>query len=325
MNDRDDTSIDRDDPSGESRREFIKRGLAVASILAIGPHILLASPPGDCAPTTTDLYGLGPFFKANAPFREVIAATDEPGTRLYLNGYVYANDCITPLNDIVIDVWHADDSGAYSSLSDPNDYRLRAKLRTNTIGAFGFESIVPGHYLNGSQYRPSHVHIKVMKPDGKELITQLYFADDPYLTIDLGSSDPNAVNRIIPLIQGEGGPEAGLYGWIDIILDVPPTTSGTEYDPREVRSNLLRQNHPNPVTTTTTIPFSVERRCRVELALFDIVGRRVRTIVDGMQSEGAHAVEFDGLDDRGRRLVPGVYTYRMQVGSFTQSRKMIVE
>jgi len=324
MNDRHDDSTMPDVPPGESRRTFIKRSLTAASILAVAPGRLLALPSGACTPTTTDLYGLGPYYKSNAPFREIIAGPNEPGTPLFISGFVYADDCITPLKDILIDVWHADDSGAYSSLSDPNDYRLRARLRTNEVGAFGFQSIKPGYYLNGPQYRPSHVHFKVLKPDGRELVTQLYFEGDQYIADDLAASDPGAVNRIIPLTAGDGA-ETGLHGWFDIILDVPASTSGADYDPRAVRADLLRQNHPNPVTAATTIPLSVEHRCRVELAVFDILGRRVRTILDGTLSEGAHAIEFDGLDDGGRRLVPGAYTYRMRTGSFVQSRTMIVE
>ena len=306
-----------------ARREFIRRTLLTASMLAAAPATLLpfnGSGVQACDPTTLDLYGLGPFFKEGAPFRQVLAAQDEPGERLFITGILYANDCLTPLKDIVIDIWHADDEGAYSNISTPGDYRLRAKLITNAIGAFSFETIKPGFYLNGPQYRPSHIHVKVKRPNGTELITQLYFEGDPYIATDLAASDSGAVNRIIPLTEAANG----LHGVFDLILDVNPPVSDAPSSGR-FSTTLLRQNHPNPVSGTTTIPFYLAAREEVNLSVFDLRGRKVRTLIDGRTEEGMHTVEFDVREPKGDRLPAGTYTYRLRAGNYAHSLKMIVE
>jgi protocatechuate 3,4-dioxygenase beta subunit len=308
----------------EDRRAFIRRALLSASLLAVAPRILLARGEGEgaCTPTSRDLYGLGPFYKDSAPYREVMADVNEPGERLFITGIVYANDCISPLSDVIVDVWHADNSGAYSSLSDPNDFKLRARLKSNQQGAFAFESIKPGLYLNGSQYRPSHVHIKVFVPGGTELATQLYFQGDPYIPVDAGSSDPAAASRIIPLVQNA----QGLHGVFDLVLNVPPKASSAEERPYNTGETWLRQNHPNPVRGMTTIPFHIPHATTVELAIFDILGKRVRTLIASTpQSAGTHSVGFDGRDDGGRHLPGGVYTVRLQTSEGVQTRVMTVE
>lgn len=303
----------------EDRRAFIRRVLLSASLLAVPPGLLLAN-DGDCSPTTRDLYGLGPYFREGAPFREVIADPSEPGVRLFITGVVYANDCLTPLRDIVIDAWHADDSGAYSSTT-AGEYRLRAKLRSNASGAFAFETIQPGRYLNGSQYRPSHIHLKATDGDGVErLVTQLYFEGDPYNDVDLGSSDPAAAARIIPLTSNA----SGLHGVFDLVLDIPPSVSSVD-DAREISGLWLRQNHPNPASSTTTIPFHLDRRVRVELGIFTLRGEQVRLLKRGIEDPGSHAATWDLLNDTGTVVPSGTYVCRLLVDGKSLTRVVTVE
>ena len=63
---------------------------------------------------------------------------------------------------------------------------------------------MPGRYLNGNQYRPSHIHFRVTAPDHVELVTQLYFQGDPYIPIDPWANDPDAVLRILPFVEENG-------------------------------------------------------------------------------------------------------------------------
>lgn len=122
---------------------------------------------------------LGPYYKAGAPFRKDI--TDgAAGQALLVGGTVYGCDCVTPLAGAEVDVWQADDAGAYDNLG----YVLRGKTTTDEQGRYEFLSILPGFYLNGATYRPRHVHYKVSHPDGAALTTQLYFEGDPYIPTD---------------------------------------------------------------------------------------------------------------------------------------------
>ncbi|MBX3128118.1 MAG: hypothetical protein KF718_15445 [Polyangiaceae bacterium] len=127
----------------------------------------------------TDDNILGPFYKADAPFRTDL--TDgKVGDRLLLEGVVYGCDCVTPLAGAIVDVWQADAAGAYDNVG----FVLRGRAQTDASGRYEFASILPGFYLNGAQYRPRHVHYRVSHPSSASLTTQLYFEGDPYIPID---------------------------------------------------------------------------------------------------------------------------------------------
>ena len=72
----------------------------------------------------------------------------------------------------------------------------------------------------------------------------------------------------------------------------------------------LGQNYPNPFNPLTTIPVQVDATRRVRLAVYDLRGRRVATLVDGLLGEGRHEIPFDGT-----RLASGQYVYRLEGGA----------
>jgi hypothetical protein len=88
---------------------------------------------------------------------------------------------------------------------------------------------------------------------------------------------------------------------------------------------MLYQNHPNPFRPRTTIGFELPDAARVELAVYDVGGRRVATLLQGMKEAGYHEVPFE---TGGRRtaggLASGVYFYRLKAGNRTLVRKMTV-
>ena len=136
-------------------------------------------PTPQCVKSLTN--PLGPYYKANAPARSDLRPAGAPGQVLLISGVVLAADCVTPLADASYEVWQADANANYDMTSS---YRFRASLRTDACGRYAFTTVMPGHYLNGSQYRPSHIHIRVRHPQGKTLVTQIYFKGDPYNGID---------------------------------------------------------------------------------------------------------------------------------------------
>jgi hypothetical protein len=81
----------------------------------------------------------------------------------------------------------------------------------------------------------------------------------------------------------------------------------------------LKGNYPNPFNPTTTISFSLVNAGAVKLAVFDISGREVATLVNGYREAGAHNVTFDASN-----LTSGVYVYRLSSGDLTVSGKMIL-
>ena len=86
----------------------------------------------------------------------------------------------------------------------------------------------------------------------------------------------------------------------------------------------LHPNQPNPFAHGTTIRFDTPMSAFVRIEAFDAGGRRVRTLVDGQFAAGAHALAWNGADDAGRPLRPGVYLVRMAAGPFTAKRRMVL-
>jgi hypothetical protein len=86
----------------------------------------------------------------------------------------------------------------------------------------------------------------------------------------------------------------------------------------------LEQNLPNPFNPTTTISYSVAKRSRVRLVIYDTDGRLVRTLVDEIVSAGSRDVTWEGLDQNGLQVSSGVYFYRLETGKKVLAKKMIL-
>ena len=168
----------------------------------------------ECVLTTDDI--LGPYYFQNAPFRSIVAHENEPGQRLFISGKIKQNNCEDFISGALIEIWQANDAGCYGIVEEcetgnpENDYfNLRGKFFSNSDGDYSFESILPGYY--GS--RPRHIHIKITTPDGIELVSQLYFGNDPYCENDQWCQD--ADDRIIVLTENN----FILNGEIDLTMD----------------------------------------------------------------------------------------------------------
>jgi hypothetical protein len=80
----------------------------------------------------------------------------------------------------------------------------------------------------------------------------------------------------------------------------------------------LEQNYPNPFNPSTVITYQLPGTAPVRLRVFDLLGREVALLVNEQQSPGSHSVRFDGTE-----LASGFYLYRLEAGTFVQSKKMI--
>lgn len=87
----------------------------------------------------------------------------------------------------------------------------------------------------------------------------------------------------------------------------------------------LSQNYPNPFSSSTTIAYDLSAQADARVTVFDVLGRVVREAGAGIQPAGSHSVLWDATDAGGRRVTPGVYFYRLQVGGEFRARKMIVD
>ncbi len=100
-----------------------------------------------------------------------------------------------------------------------------------------------------------------------------------------------------------------------------------ENEPQSPDEFSLVQNYPNPFNPTTVIRFSIPQsriNQPVRLEIFNALGQKVRTLVDGPKTSGVHSVEWDGKNDIGRKVASGLYMYRLRSGEFIQNRKMLL-
>lgn len=195
-----------------NRREFLGYGIGSFLIAACGsPGESLAAPtpqiPDDDGPSICEITAdniEGPFYKAGAPHRAVLASEKEDGERLVLGGTVRTQRC-EPLANATLDVWHADARGGY----DNDGWGHRGRMTTDKLGRWQLKSIVPGRYLNGRRYRPTHIHVKLRAAGHRELTTQLYFEGDPY-----NEGDDFIVSSLIMKHAKKGGTRRASFDFV---------------------------------------------------------------------------------------------------------------
>ena len=91
-----------------------------------------------------------------------------------------------------------------------------------------------------------------------------------------------------------------------------------------VRSFELYQNYPNPFNPTTTLRFQLATPVHVKLEIFNVLGQKVRTLVDAPLPAGEHKVVWNGRNDADHPLGSGLYFYRLTAGDFIKIRKMVL-
>ncbi|MHB2149625.1 T9SS type A sorting domain-containing protein [Calditrichota bacterium LG25] len=91
-----------------------------------------------------------------------------------------------------------------------------------------------------------------------------------------------------------------------------------------VKEFTLQQNYPNPFNPTTTIKFSLNKSGYIKLAVYDVVGREIKTLVEGKKTAGKYEVTWNATDNRGERVASGLYFYRLESKNYKQTKKMLI-
>jgi hypothetical protein len=107
-------------------------------------------------------------------------------------------------------------------------------------------------------------------------------------------------------------PDSGYY---ECVWDFPDAVS----DGEKIVLYSLKQNFPNPFNPYTTIEYSIAKAGLVEIEVIDILGRRLKTLVNEFQNRGKHQVNFDASE-----FSSGIYFYRIRSGEFVQTKKMLL-
>ncbi len=108
------------------------------------------------------------------------------------------------------------------------------------------------------------------------------------------------------------------------------TTSGGEFRSPIATATIapavasLEQNFPNPFNPRTTIEYNVSSEGPVSIEIFDVAGKTVRSLYQGVRKAGMYRVEWDGRDDNGQSLASGVYFYHLRGVKNSETRKMVL-
>ena len=145
-----------------------------------------------------------------------------------------------------------------------------------------------------------------------------------------------------PLLKGRvwlasGPPAAGvqvrLFDLTDLRRSVGTTTDEAGYFALPLaalgghalpQGFVLGQNYPNPFNPSTIIPYQIPTTTHVRLEVFNLLGQRLATLVDGDRPAGAHTAQWDATDAAGRAVGAGVFIYRLTGGGHTVSRRMVL-
>ena len=202
------------------RRDILERciasGALAAAIPMTSPRLFALWQAGEStAHKRTPAEVLGPFYRKGAPNTSVMHKPGDPGFPLQVNGKVW-NTRGDKVPGVTIEAWHSDHAGLY----DVQGYRYRTKLLVEEASEYTLKTILPGHYSD----RPAqHIHYLISAPGHQTLITQAYFATDPFFEGDIDKnyakrkivSDKELI-RPVRLFE-EGAPHAEIQ--FDIVLE----------------------------------------------------------------------------------------------------------
>ena len=86
---------------------------------------------------------------------------------------------------------------------------------------------------------------------------------------------------------------------------------------------FIYQNYPNPFNPFTKISYQIPFDALVNITIYDMNGRSIRSLVDEKQSEGSRSIFWNAKDDNNRPVSAGIYLYKIQAGYYIQTRKMV--
>jgi 3',5'-cyclic AMP phosphodiesterase CpdA len=114
-------------------------------------------------------------------------------------------------------------------------------------------------------------------------------------------------------------PDAEIIDHFTIVKNI-----SVNAEPLPARVLRLHQNRPNPFRPSTSIAFELSESSQVNLRIYDVGGRLVRTLVDAQLVPDSYRVEWDGRDTSGRRVASGAYWYRLSTPRDTSAKKLVI-
>ena len=163
----------------------------------------------------------------------------------------------------------------------------------------------------------------------EDVVIQLYKGDKLFTTI-ASTSNQGAYKWTIASNQATGSDysikiksktDSTLFDFSDNKFAIIDTTNTfVENESSVIKDYTLYQNYPNPFNPSTTIRYSLPKAGQVLLEIYNIIGEKVETLVNKYQSAGEHQLQWQPED-----LSTGIYFYKLQVGGFSETKKLILQ
>lgn len=338
------------------RKVFLKNSLGFLGMAVSIPSLLKAAGTDEPQPQFTTLDGsctvspsetAGPFpTKVPSSWVRTNIVDGRTGVPFTINIAIRnKNANCTALENAIVDIWHCDKDGNYSEYGGTgmqqtnytNVHFLRGRQTTGTDGNVSFTSIFPGWYTG----RATHIHVHIYNESGTSLlITQISFPEGTGSAVELvnASTDNgytkgmngytyNASDNVFSddndnaELGSISGTVAGGFILEHTIYVNGPVVGTTEAVKPQYR---LEQNYPNPFTDATIIPINLEYDSEVDIHIYDLTGRKVRTAYSNAMNAGFHNITLTRDS-----LASGYYIYKVIIrnpnGTFEENKKMIVK
>ena len=160
-------------------------------------------------------------------------------------------------------------------------------------------------------------HLWAIRHDGTAVTDSAWLATAPSNVSSFGENEQGELYVV--------GYDGRIYQFAALPGEGPVVTAVQDESATAPQSASLRQNYPNPFNPGTMLTFALPTEAAVDLVVYDILGRTVRTLVGGSLPAGTHRVYWNGQDDAGRNAAAGVYLYRLQVTrATTLTRSMVL-
>jgi len=139
---------------------------------------------------------------------------------------------------------------------------------------------------------------------------------DP-LFCDPDSGDYSLAENSPCVGTGEDGSNMGAFGvGCEAILSTDKDVIPLQY--------ILHQNYPNPFNPVTTLRYDLPENAMINITIYDMLGRQVKTLMDQTQDAGYRSINWDATNDYGKPVSAGIYLYQIQAGEYMQTKKMVL-
>lgn len=212
--------------------------------------------------------------------------------------------------------WTSTESDTFG---DPQTFAFVTETTSeNTVDAWGTVILPIGSFpclrIRSNDTEVSQTFVNG-SPINSEVITNIdytWISKDNFAVASVGSQD----NETNPDFTNANYVEILSSGAVDVADRADHAGVPTDF--------LLAQNFPNPFNPETSIRYGVPGNASVELVIFNLLGEKVRTLVDEVQPSGDYEVHWDGRNDFGQPVTSGVYYYRLKSGNVSLTKKMIL-